>query len=109
MNTTSKFIKSSGNVFADLGVENPEHELAKAQLAHHVRLLVREQNLTVEQAAQIFGIAPSQVADLMGGKVSVFSYDYLLRFLNALECNVKIIVEPRNADHAQGKTLVATF
>lgn len=100
------FIGSS-NVFADLGVENPEDELAKAQLAHHVRLLIREQGLTDARAAQMLGVEAAEVAGLMGGKVSGFSYDHLLKFLNALECNVKIIIEPRNSDHAHGRTLVA--
>lgn len=108
MNEGVTYIKSSGNIFADLNIEHPEDELAKAQLAHHVRLLIREQNLTHAKAAQVFGVEPSQVTDLIGGKVSAFTYDHLLRFLNALECDVKIIVEPRNADHIYGKTLVAT-
>lgn len=107
MSGSTTYVKSSGNVFADLNVENPEDELAKAQLAHHVRLLIREQSLTHVKAAQTLDIQPAQIADLMGGKISAFTYDHLLRFLNALECDVKIIVEPRNTDHAHGKTLVA--
>jgi predicted XRE-type DNA-binding protein len=43
--------KSSGNVFADLGVAEPEEELAKAQLAGHIRDAIRRQRLTQAQAA----------------------------------------------------------
>ena len=32
---------SSGNVFADIGVSEPEEELAKAQLASRIREIVR--------------------------------------------------------------------
>jgi predicted XRE-type DNA-binding protein len=32
---------SSGNVFADLGFAEPEEELAKAQLASHIRQIIK--------------------------------------------------------------------
>ena len=35
---------SSGNVFADIGVPEPEEELAKAQLASRIREIVRRQS-----------------------------------------------------------------
>ena len=37
---------SSGNVFADIGVPEPEEELAKAQLASRMREIVRGSRLT---------------------------------------------------------------
>ena len=37
---------SSGNVFADIGVPEPEEELAKAQLASRIREIVRSSRLT---------------------------------------------------------------
>ncbi len=38
--------ESSGNVFADLGVPEAEEELTKAQLASHIRQVIKRQRLT---------------------------------------------------------------
>ena len=38
--------EGSGNVFADLGVAEPEEELAKAQLAGHIREAIKRRKLT---------------------------------------------------------------
>ena len=37
---------SSGNLFADLGLAEPEEELTKAQLASHIRRIVKRRRLT---------------------------------------------------------------
>ena len=46
-----KVTEGSGNVFADLGVAEPEEELAKAQLASHIREAIRRRKLTQAAAA----------------------------------------------------------
>lgn len=47
---------SSGNVFADLGLPNPEELLAKAEMAHKITVLIRERGLTRAQASELLGI-----------------------------------------------------
>ena len=39
-------IESGGNVFADMGLPDPEGELTKAQLAGHIRETIRRRRLT---------------------------------------------------------------
>ena len=46
----------SGNVFADLGVAEPEEELAKAQLAVHIRDAIKRRRLTQAEAARLVGL-----------------------------------------------------
>ena len=41
----NEFVAGSGNIFADLGINNPELELAKAELAHAIRSIIRERKL----------------------------------------------------------------
>ena len=53
-----KVTEGSGNVFADLGVAEPEEELAKAQLASHIREAIKRRRLTQAAAA----IAPTIAA-----------------------------------------------
>ena len=42
--------RGSGNVFADLGMSNPEERLAKAQLASLIDDVIRERALTQQDA-----------------------------------------------------------
>ncbi|HAH09317.1 MAG TPA: hypothetical protein DCL54_11025 [Alphaproteobacteria bacterium] len=46
-----KMEKSSGNVFADLGLPDSGELLPKAKLAHRIGVLIRERGLTQAQAA----------------------------------------------------------
>ena len=46
--------ESSGNVFADLGLPNPEQELLKARLTLQIYHLIRQRGLTQVQAAACF-------------------------------------------------------
>ncbi len=57
--------KGSGNVFADLGVAEPEEELAKAQLASHIRDAFTRQRLTQVEAAQRLGLDQPKVSALI--------------------------------------------
>ena len=98
-------IHSSGNVFADLGIENPDEELAKAQLAHAIRERIRTMGLTQTAAAKLLDTDQSKISNILGGKLRGFTYDRLLRYLNALEVNVRIIIEPTRS-HEKGDVLV---
>lgn len=82
----------SGNVFADLGFPNPELALAKARLVQRIRHLIDERKLTQAEAGKILGIDQPKVSELVRGKVSGYSLDRLLRFLNALGQRVEISI-----------------
>jgi len=86
---------SSGNVFADLGLPDPEARLAKAQLAHAIRSRIREYGLNQTQAADRLDTTQARVSEIMNGKVGKMSYELLLDYLNALECDVQITIVPR--------------
>jgi predicted XRE-type DNA-binding protein len=87
----------SGNVFEDLGLPEASERLAKAELARVIRKIVKEKNWTQRQAADVLGIAPPDVSDLMRGKLARFSQERLERFLNSLDMDVHIQVGPRAA------------
>ncbi len=75
---------SSGNVFADLGIAEPEEELTKAQLASHIRHTIKRRRLTHLQAAHLMGLDQPKVSALINGRLAGFSSDRLMRFLAAL-------------------------
>jgi predicted XRE-type DNA-binding protein len=85
----------SGNVFKDLGLPDVANRLAKAELARVIRKVVAERTWTQRRAAEVLGIAPPDMSDLMRGKLARFSQERLERFLNALDMDVQIRVGPR--------------
>jgi predicted XRE-type DNA-binding protein len=84
--------KSSGNVFADIGVPDAGEHLAKADLVIGIAALIRSKGLSQTAAAKRIGIAQPDVSRLMRGHFDGFSYDRLFEVLNALGENVRVVV-----------------
>ena len=54
--------ESSGNVFADLGLENPEELLAKAQLVQRIADIIAERKLRAGRGGDASGINQPKVS-----------------------------------------------
>ena len=89
-----KITIGSANVFADLGVLNPEEALAKAQLASQIYDLVKSSRLTQSQAAKKLGIDQPKVSALLRGRLAGFSIERLFHFLNKLGQDIHINIRP---------------
>jgi predicted XRE-type DNA-binding protein len=88
---------STGNVFADLGLDDPEELLARAKLLHRVSTLIKNSRLSQKEAAKKLGITQPKVSMLINGRLSEFSTDSLLHYLSVLGCEVEIRVkQPRS-------------
>jgi predicted XRE-type DNA-binding protein len=98
---------SSGNVFADLGVTDPQEALAKAQLARAICLLIEKEGLTQEAVAERLGVDQPKVSALVRGRLKDFSTDRLLRFLVKLGHDVRINVQSKKATRAVANLQVA--
>jgi predicted XRE-type DNA-binding protein len=94
---------SSGNVFADIGLPEPEEELTKAQLAGHIRQAIKRRRLTQIAAAKLMGVDQPKVSALLNGRLANFSSERLMRLLTALGQDVDITVrtKPRNRAHGR--------
>jgi predicted XRE-type DNA-binding protein len=99
--------RGSGNVFADLGLPDPEERLAKADLSIVIARTIRDRGLTQAQAAEIMGCSQPDVSNLMRGKLSEITLDRLARYLNALGHTVEITVRPAGSAEERGHLLVA--
>lgn len=97
----------SDNVFADLGLPNPEERLAKAALSIQIQEIIKKQRLTQAQAAEILGIDQPKVSALIRGKLSGFSMERLFHFLNALGRDVQITVKAKPRSRQQAHLRVA--
>jgi len=94
--------ESSGNVFADLGVANPEEYLAKSELAARILRIVQSRRLTQAAAGKVLNISQPKVSALLNGRLDGFSTERLFRFLNNLGCDVQIRVsKPRPRAHGR--------
>jgi predicted XRE-type DNA-binding protein len=98
---------SSGNVFGDLGLPNPEELLAKAELAHKITVLIRKRGLTQAQAAKLLGVDQPKVSALIRGRLTGFSIERLMRFLLHLGQDIRITVEAAPRNRANARVLVA--
>ena len=101
-----KVTASSGNVFADIGVQEPEEELAKAQLASRIREIVRQRRLTQVAAAGILRIDQPKVSALLNGRLTSFSSERLMRLLTRLGQDVEIVVKTTPRSRQRGRIRV---
>jgi predicted XRE-type DNA-binding protein len=86
--------KSSGNVFADLGLPDSEQELLKAKLTVEIYRLLKDRGLTQIKAAELLGTTQAQVSALMRCRPASVSVGRLMEFLTILGQDVKVTVKP---------------
>jgi predicted XRE-type DNA-binding protein len=89
---------SSGNVFADLGFENPDEMLLKAELVRQISKAIKEKGLNQYQAAEVLGIDQPKVSALVRGRFSGYSLERLFKYLNALDKDLEIVVKPKTQE-----------
>lgn len=89
------FERSSGNVFADLGLENADELLVKADLAHAINTEIRAQGWTQVQAAERTGLTQSDISRIGRMKTDNFSQERLQNALRRLGMDVEIRIHHR--------------
>ena len=87
--------KSSGNVFADIGVAEPEEALAKAKLAFSISEIIKRRGWTQTKAAEFLEIDQPKVSAIRHGRLSGFSTDRLLKYLTVLGNDIEIIIKDK--------------
>ncbi len=103
-----EFIKGSGNVFADLGLSNPEERLLKSEIAIRLEIAIDELGWTQSKAAEVLGISQPQVSNIFRGRLRQFSVERLLNLMAKLDYDVSIHFEPKeNSEIAKEKFIVS--
>jgi predicted XRE-type DNA-binding protein len=105
--TRVDYEKSSGNVFADLGLPHPEQELLKARLTLQIHRIIRVRQLTQTEAGELLGIKQPQVSLLLRNRSGNFSVQRLMEFLTALGHDVEIRVKRTRKPHGEVSVVVA--
>jgi len=101
LNNSLEFAKSSGNVFADMGLEDAEELQIRAKLGYTIRKILERRDLKQQEIANLLEIKQPEVSNLMKGKYHLFSEGRLFNFLNRLEQKVIIQITP----HQSGEPL----
>ena len=73
-------VKSSGNVFLDLGFSPEEAAILqmRSEIMADLRKIIKNKKLTQVKAADVLGISQSRVSDLIRGKWENFSLEMLI-------------------------------
>lgn len=97
--------RSSGNVFADLGVPDAGKLKIKTGLVIEIRKAMRNLGLTQQAAAERMGISQAKVSGMMRGDFTNLSERKLMECLNRLGYDIEIKVRP--AAEPVGQLMVA--
>ena len=102
----SKIEQGSTNVYADLGLENAEEMLVKAQLATKIGEIIKRRKLTQVQAAELLGMTQPKLSNLLRGQFRGISEAKMLECLTRLGRNVEIVVKSTGRSQLTGHVSV---
>lgn len=91
----AQFVESSGNVFADLGLEDANALLVKSDLMIAISREIQRRGLTQAQAANVVGMTQSDISNIARGKGERYSQQRLLDALRHLGLDVEIVFRHR--------------
>ena len=98
--------RSSGNVFADLKLTDAAEKQTKVRLAVTINEILEEKTLRQEEAAKLLQLNQPKISALANYRLEGFSVERLLRFLNALDRDVEIVIRRKRQTRRPGTILV---
>jgi predicted XRE-type DNA-binding protein len=103
MSDSIDYEESSGNVFADLDLPDPEIRLAKAKLARQIARVIAERGWKQSEAAEALGLHQPEVSNIVRGRLRDFSLDRLMTVLNRAGQDVAIVVHLNREPARRGR------
>jgi predicted XRE-type DNA-binding protein len=99
-------VRSSGNVFADLGLPNAEEEKTKVRLAFEINQIIENRRLSQIAAARRLKINQPKISALSNYRLDGFSVERLMNFLTALDRDVHIVIRRKPKSGKAGRISV---
>jgi len=99
-------VRSSGNVFADLGLPNAEEEKTKVRLAFEINQIIENRRLSQIAAARRLKINQPKISALLNYRLDGFSVERLMNFLTALDRDVHIVIRRKPKSGRAGRISV---
>ena len=101
-----RIIKSSGNVFEDLGLRDAGERQTKARLAVTINQIIEKGGLSQITAARILGISQPKISALVNYKLDGFSAERLMHFLTALDRDIEIVIRKKPRSRRAARIVV---
>ncbi|MBE0440432.1 MAG: XRE family transcriptional regulator [Gammaproteobacteria bacterium] len=98
--------ESTGNVYADLGMDDADEMIVKAQLATKIGEIINSRKLSQQQAAEVLGITQPKVSKMLRGQFRGISESKMLDCLARLGRDVQIVVGPNRHAASVGHVTV---
>ena len=98
-------VRGSGNIFADLGLPDPELEQLRAILAAEIGKTLAADKLTVRAAEKITGVAAADFSRIRQARLKSFTIDRLMTILDRLDRKVQVSVAVYPRDPAEAGTV----
>lgn len=92
-----EYEEGSGNVFADLGLEDADELFTRAQIGFYIGTLLKARKLKPPRISALLSIAPPEVSHLLNGQYGHFTIDQLFGFLKRLDRHVTIRIRPHQS------------
>ncbi len=96
-----EYEESSGNIFEDLGFDDPVMEMNRAILGLTLRDLIKQLGWTQTKTAEMLGIDQPKVSRIVRGKLSGFSVERLTLLLDRLDHEVIVTVRRKRPVRTQ--------
>lgn len=95
--------KSTGNVYADLGLPDAEEMQVKAQLAAKISEIIKRRKWTQQVASEVLGMTQSKLSLMLRGQFRGISEAKMLDCLTRLGRDVHIVIGPARRRKAPGR------
>ncbi|MEO8331189.1 MAG: helix-turn-helix transcriptional regulator [Gallionella sp.] len=102
----SSITHGSTNVYADLGLDNADEMLVKAQLATKIGDIIKRRKLTQVQAAELLGISQPKLSGMLRGQFRGISESKMLECLTRLGRDIQIVVKATPRSRTEGHVSV---
>ena len=103
---SGRVVRSSGNVFADLGFADAGERQTKVRLAMAINEVLHRRGFTQEKAAELLGINQPKVSALSKYRLEGFSVERLMRLLTSLNQDVENVIRNRPRARRPGRVSV---
>jgi predicted XRE-type DNA-binding protein len=99
MSNEVEVFEGTDNVFADIGLDDPDELLARAQIGVEVLKILQGRKLKQRETAALLGINQTEVSHLMNGHFNRFSEGKLVTFLKKLDREVLLVINQPDTRH----------
>ena len=98
---------SSGNVFADVGLSDPEGRMRRSKLLNYLVKETRHRGLSPSQAAALLDVSEVDIHLLLQANLTSFSLECLLEMVARLGMDVAISCQPAQDDDGHGHVTIS--